>query len=536
MIKIYADGVLTYDSRLEEYDLVGLNIKTVLGKGGTAKIVMPAEHPAYSKYKEFRTIVEIYRDDDLLFRGRALYPEDDANNVRTVMCEGELCLLQDGVSRPYSYESTPAATVFLAAVKEYNDQVDEFKRFKLGTVDAAFVENNINLESEDAETVLDTVNKLTELCGGYIVFTTDQSGERVINWTTSVGHDCTQTIEAGENLFDFSRSGANTDIATVLIPYGAKNEKTGKRVTIEDVNDEVDYIKDDEAVTLRGSIVKAVTWDDITDPQTLLDTARQYLDEHKLLVTSLTLTALDLSYIDKSLESFKLGDMIRVISRAHGVDQYFQLVEKDEDLLNPARSLINMGKEVRTLTSLDVAGDSKGQRLIQKAVQTVKNEAVQKAEQIAGDKIEGVVSKVEQVVANLETSFYDLRENFVRLRITNESFNADLSYLQLRSAYILLRFLSYTPVDEDNFLEVFKSKRNFYSFTGNLYLGGGGNEMLHVEMGYIRYIKDYPAPNNATKEALILWTPNQGAFVIQTPTADQYKYEVENVASQNLVC
>lgn len=396
MIQIFADGVLTYDSRLEDYDLQGLKITTGLNKGGTAEITMPASHPAYKKYIEYRTIVEVYRDGALRFRGRALYPEDDFNNNRTVMCEGELCFLQDGVSRPYRYEDTPE-NIFTDVVAKYNAQVDGFKQFKIGGVDVS--DTSILLENEEAETVLDTINKLLELCGGCIEFTTDTNGDRVINWVSSVGNANQQTIEAGENLFDFSRSGANTDLATALIPYGAKSESTGTRLTIADVNASVDYITDDAAAAIRGTIVKTATWDDITDPEILLQKARQYLDEHKLIVTSLTLSALDLSYIDKSIESFKLGDTIRVTSRAHNVDESFQLVELSEDLLNPAQSYITMGKEVRTLTSLDVAGDSKSQRELQKAVSTVKTD-IKVGNQQTATEIEGKVT--EQLTQNAE--------------------------------------------------------------------------------------------------------------------------------------
>ena len=50
MIQIYADGVLTYDSRVESYVLVGLTITTGLNIGGTAEITMPPAHPAYNAY------------------------------------------------------------------------------------------------------------------------------------------------------------------------------------------------------------------------------------------------------------------------------------------------------------------------------------------------------------------------------------------------------------------------------------------------------------------------------------------------------
>lgn len=381
MIQVYADGELAFDNRLDNYDLQGLRITTGLRVGGTAEIVMPPRHPAYSLFVGYRTVVGIYRDGGLRFRGRALYPVDDFNNQRTVVCEGEFCFLQDAVSRPYTYQTDPAS-VFAAVIAEYNAQVEEFKRFKVGEITVTDPNGYIRLESSDAETVMATVNKLIERCGGYIVFTTDEDGARVINWLAQVGKRNSQIIELGENLFDVSRTGANTDLATAVIPYGAKDEKTGKRLTIESVNDGKDYIVDEEAVALRGTITKPVIWDDVTTPESLLLKARQYLNERKLVVTSLNLTALDLSYVDKSIDSYEIGDLIHVQSKAHLIDEDFQLVEHSEDLLNPANSNIVLGKEITSLTRLDVAGNTENKNAMQQIATEIKGENYVKPDQL----------------------------------------------------------------------------------------------------------------------------------------------------------
>ena len=100
MIQIFTDNVLAYDSRLERFDLLNLEITTGLNVGGTATITMPWDHPAYNSFVSYRTIVTIYRDGELRFRGRALFPDDTYPQQRTVTCEGELCLLKDGIIRP----------------------------------------------------------------------------------------------------------------------------------------------------------------------------------------------------------------------------------------------------------------------------------------------------------------------------------------------------------------------------------------------------------------------------------------------------
>lgn len=372
MIQVYTNGVLSYDSRLESYALVGLTVTTVLNKGGTAEIIMPPGHPAYDSYVSYRTVVEVYRDNVLLFRGRALYPADDFYNTRTVTCEGELCFFGDAVSRPYLYQDTPAA-VFAAVLADYNSQVEAFKQFRLGEVTVTDPNDYIRLESEGAESTLDTINKLLSRCGGYIVFTTASDGARVVNWYESIGALSGQTIEFGENLLSFARSGANTSLATGVLPYGAK-DANGQRITIADVNDGQDYILDADAVAIRGTIIKAVTWDDVTLPENLLRKARQWLEQNRYIVTSLELTALDLSYLDKSIGSYQVGDTIPVLSKPHGVDEAFQLTEKTENLLNPADSAIKLGKNVQTLTDADVAGDQNSLDTLDKVAHEIKSD------------------------------------------------------------------------------------------------------------------------------------------------------------------
>lgn len=373
MIKVYADGVITYDSRLEKYDLAGLKVTTGLNKGGTAEITMNSGHPAYGAYTNYKSIVEIYRDTRLLFRGRSLYPMDNYYNQRTVYCEGELCFFQDAVSRPYLYQDTPAA-IFAAVVQNYNTQVEQVKQFRVGTITVTDANEYIRLESSEAEPTATTLNKLLERCGGYFVFTTAPDGARMINWYAKLEYVSRQVIEFGSNLLDFSRSGANTGIVTAVIPYGAKDEATGQRVTIESVNDGLDYIQDNDAVELRGRITKSVTWDDITEPANLLKRARQYLEEHRYIITSLELTALDLSYIDKNIDTYQVGDTIQVISKPHGVNDDLLLTERTEDLLNPENSNIVLGTSLQNLTDADVAGDTSSLSALNKVTNQVKQD------------------------------------------------------------------------------------------------------------------------------------------------------------------
>ena len=146
MIQAFADGELFYDSRVPSLQLLGLTAELGLNKGGSASIVLPPDHPSYTAFTSYKTVVEIRKDGVLYFRGRALYPEDDFLNRRTITCEGERCFFRDGVMRPYMYQDGPEA-IFRDVVGLYNAQVEAFKQFVVGTVTVTDPNNYILLES-----------------------------------------------------------------------------------------------------------------------------------------------------------------------------------------------------------------------------------------------------------------------------------------------------------------------------------------------------------------------------------------------------
>ena len=487
MIQVYADNTLVYDSRLEDHSLLGLTVTTALDKGGTASIVMPPRHPAYNIFSSYRTVVTIWRDGLLLFRGRALYPTDDFYNRRTITCEGERCFLRDGVMRaPYVFQDGPAA-IFSNVIELYNAQVDAFKRFKVGTVTVTDPNNYIRLENENTEQTADVIDKLVERCGGYIVFTTDDAGERVINWYDSLGYQSRQVIEFGENLMDFARTSNNDDLATVIIPYGAKDETTGQRLTIERVNDGRDFMQDLDAIALRGTSVKAAYWDAITEASNLLAKAQQYLDSSKMMITSLELTAVDLSDIDKNIDTFRVGDTIQVRSLPHGVNEAFQLTERTYDLLNPANSKVILGKNTATLTGADAAGDRRSMTELQRVEQTVKaNYTIDNS---------AAVEEIRQTLTSLiQQTSEEIRLEVAEQYATNGDVSAQVStaLTQLADAFEFEFSTLQATVDaNDNEARTqFETIRQYIRFEdGNIILGSDGNELvLRIENDRISFL------------------------------------------------
>lgn len=483
MIQIYTDDTLAYDSRLEAYDLLGLQTTTGLNKGGSASIIMPPQHPAYSSFVSFKTIVTIYRDDVLIFRGRPLYPTDDFYNRRTITCEGERCFLRDAVARPYDYQDSPV-NVFTAVVGVYNAQVEADKQFVVGTVTVTDANDYIRLWTETAEQISDTIDKLVERCGGYIVFTTNTSGQRVINWYASSDYRSTQTIEFGENLLDFSRS-ANTDITTRIVPYGAKDATTGERLTIESVNDGVDYVEDAAAVALRGVIAKPVYWDDVTEATNLKTKALQYLATSKLIVTALELSAVDLAAAGQSIDDFHVGDNIHVISEPHGVDDWMLLEAMTANLLDPSASTVSLGKSYTTLTGADVAGDRESRSDLQRTEQSIKTNvstAVVETTVTLSTLIQQTSEAIQATVAESYATNDEI-QSAISTQITQLSDSITLMFSQLQEVVDANDAYARTQIQE---------RQQYIRFeNGNILLGEVGNEItLQIENDRISFYSD----------------------------------------------
>lgn len=489
MVQVYADGGLVYDSRLDGYELTALEYtRTLEGvKAGTATLTMPPGHPAYNTFRPFVTVVTIYKDDELLFRGRALSISDDFYNFRTIVCEGEMNFFRDGVHRPYVYQDAPEA-ILREVVGLYNAQVEPFKQFEVGTITVTDPNNYIRLESEKAESFSDVLTKLHERCGGYFVVTQSAtSSRRVLNWYAELEYRTRQAVEFGENLLDFVKSGASEDVVTVVIPYGAKNEETGERLTIESVNNGADFIQDFGAVARYGVMARAVYWDDVTVAANLLARAQKYLTEHRTAITTLELTALDLSRVDASADSMQVGDLVRVRSKPHGVDEDFLLTERTEDLLHPENSRVTLGKVVQTLTGADAAGDYKNAADLQAAEQLI----------IAEYKVNtaAAVQEAQTTLASMIQQTADaLRLEVSEMVMTGEEVqslvSSSMEQLAGSFAFTFTELQTVIDANDAEAREQFETIQKYIRFeNGDIVLGEQGNELtLRIENDRISFL------------------------------------------------
>lgn len=380
MYKIYADDTLIYDDTVEEYKIGSGSISLETNKVGTLTFSLYPEHFFYDKFVKLKTVVIVTKSDRIIFRGRVLDDTVDYWNKKVLTCEGELGFLQDSVIRPFTFSGTPEE-LFTKFVDDHNAQVDDFKRFRLGDVTVYDSNNYIARSNSAYETALSNLNSrlVEDSLGGYFHITHGDDGADpvpTLHYLSDFTHISTQSIEFGANLRDYVKKGTGQEIATAIIPLGAEvddgdSDTENSRLTIESVNDGVDYVYDEAAVAAYGWVFKVVEWDDVTIPANLKTKALAYLADSIKESVTIELNAIDLHLLDKSIESFNLGDYVRVISPPHNFAETLLCRKQTFDLLKPQNDTITLG---RVYTSF--AESTARTAAVASTVTTVKKEVV----------------------------------------------------------------------------------------------------------------------------------------------------------------
>lgn len=345
MYRVYCDGFLLYHTKLENLKIFNPSVELELNKTGSFNFTIFPDHPRYGLINKLKSIITVYQDDFLLFRGRVLDDEIGWFNEKHISCEGELAFLLDSIQRPYDF--TGSIADFMAMlISNHNAQVEVEKQYTLGSVTVTDPNGTIIRSNTEHVNTWETIKKkLIDLLGGFIVVR-HEDGINYLDYLEEINLLAPQAIQFGKNLLDLKRTRKGQDIATVIIPLGTKLNSTDERLTISTVNNGVDYVEDLDAIAQFGRIVKTVIFEDVTEARNLLTKGNAYLADAVKAWETIDLTAADLATVDKDITSFHLGTQIRAESKPHGLDQRFLVSKLSINLLDPAANHMTLGKVI----------------------------------------------------------------------------------------------------------------------------------------------------------------------------------------------
>lgn len=489
--RVYCDGLTLYNSKLESLKIFSPTVELEVNKTGSFTFIIYPDHPQYTAIQKLKSIITVYQDDYLLFRGRVLDDELGFYNEKNIACEGAMAFPLDTVQRPYDFTGS-IAEYLTKLLESHNAQVEASKQFVLGNVTVTdpndyIVRSNI----EYVNTWEEMQKKLLDLLGGYLVVRYE-NGVNYLDYLQDFTLLSPQKIKFGENLLDLKRIRKGADIATALIPLGAKlldeeGRDTNERLTIASVNDGLDHIVDQEAVTKYGFICKTQVWDDVGEAATLLTKGKAHLAGLVNLPETIELTAADLSTVKTSFSSFHLGTYVQVESEPHGISQNFLVSKLSIKLLEPGANKLTLGGTLSGL-SVALAGVSAGQRelvlQVEKAEKTA-SEALYNLEQnllssiqVSEENIKSTVSEnytlkedTDALIASVQTEVTQTK-NSVEIQFTQ--FNQDLESVA-------------NGMDAE-----FEELRKYIRFVdGSILLGQVGNELeLKISNNRISFLQD----------------------------------------------
>lgn len=491
MYKVYCDNYLLYHSKLENLNIFNPSLELELNKTGSFDFTIYQDHPYYSFIRKLKSIITVYQDDYLLFRGRVLDDEVGWYNQKHITCEGELAFLLDSIQRPYDF--TGSIRDFLAMLIDiHNAQVDIEKHFTLGNVTVTDPNDYIVRSDIDYVTTWDIITKkLIELLGGYIIVR-HEDGVNYLDYLAEINVLSPQKITFGKNLLDLKRIRKGADIATVVIPLGAKlkNEEeqdTDKRLTIESVNGGVDFVQDSEAVAQYGIIVKTAIFDDVTDAENLKAKGQAQLADSVNQWESVELTAADMATVDKDVLSFHLGTQVEVISDPHGLNQRFLVSKISLKLLDPAANKLVLGKTIAAFSDA-VKGVSDAQGLILQEVNKTAQTASEAVYNVEQNLLASIQTSEENIKSTVAESYYLKEDTDALISSVSTEIEQTKNSVEIQFTQFSADIEAVANGTDAEFEEI----RKYIRFTdGKILLGEVGNELeLQIANDRISFLQD----------------------------------------------
>ena len=498
MYRIYADQWLLHDDRLEELRVMSPKLALEVNTTGSLTFSIYPEHIHYSHIAKFKTIITVYQEDALLFRGRVLDDEIGFYNEKQVVCEGQLAFLLDSIQRPYDFTGS-ISDYLQMLITNHNAQVEEAKRFVLGNVTVTDPNDYIVRSNIDHVNTWEEINKkLLDLLGGFLQVRFE-GGTAYLDYLHDFSTLSTQSVEFGKNLLDLKIISKGEGIATALIPLGAKlknseGQDTDKRLTIETVNEDKDFIVDEDAASEYGRIFTTAIWDDVTEASNLLAKGRAYLAGLVNVASTIELTAADLSGIDLDVQTFRLGSYVQVTSQPHNINQLFMVQKLSVDLLNPASNKLTLGGKLETFTAVSISTAFEAAKM-----------AYNKA-QDASDTANDALANTDALYELSEQAFSDIAETADSIVLTvseQYSLKADTDRLiseistqiEQTNEDVTIRFNQFSADIEDivNGTDAeFELIRKYIRFVdGSILLGELGNELeLQISNNRISFLQD----------------------------------------------
>lgn len=371
-IRYDTDRVALFAEGMKEHDVLKCRASFYLNEVDEAALTLPGTNRPARSLLQKNAIVELRDDDEIVFIGETAAMIQDEYGDMQLDLDGALGWLRCVVKPPFTIKPTdqnsPVANFLAAIISQYNAGVGAERMITLGAVT---ISGNVEMDHHDEyTTMLQLLGEVREQLGGY-VYMDYATGTPTLNYVARPTAQAAQELELGVNVLTVENQLDFSDYASRVYATGTYYVTTGDKR--EQTPLDAGYVVDTAAEALYGRV--DVAYKSSTDMggdkdnnipdktqqearEIILAEAQAILDERKVPLQSLQLTATDLKQIGVNYRLFRIGTVARAYLRALRLDTTLAVRKIERDYIDRDDSVVHFGREAATISGASFGGGS----------------------------------------------------------------------------------------------------------------------------------------------------------------------------------
>lgn len=441
MYKLYYDGNLLHDPRTEETRLLSCTLDGEVNTAGTLSFTIAPTHPLYGTFQKMNPLHEVTLEDDgdEIFRGRITSETVNMDTTADIEAQGQLGYLNDTLMRPYGtcpdtsddpqWTTIAPGTQYDYAewlVNQHNSRADGSKRFGIRSLELG-TDSITRSSTQYPSTANEILDKVLDPLG-MVLSASWVNGQRVLDFRATP-RKLSQVVEYGGNITALDSEVDASSVVTCIIPDCTAITDGTPDPDVNDYPDggiDIDHAKQGDrvysvpGVTDYGFIEENRSY----NADTLSDLMAQVmsdLDGSHVVLKTLDTSVIDLHLVDGSIPSIRLGDMLRLVSRPHHIDQWMLASKCSLDICEPANSSWSFGALRSSLTRSNAASTRGVEQAAATAIQTADaisgeaQQAAQDAQQASEDAQDALTAAAQKrrVFTSTPTPPYDVGDIWI---------------------------------------------------------------------------------------------------------------------------
>ena len=347
----YVDNQLLFaTSQPKGKEIVSGTLTDEINSVSALEFTLPPSNDMSGQITPHASIIRLESDGAEIFRGTASSVSKNFRGDTVVSCDGMIALMADVIRAPGAVSAVNTKSYITALITNYNAGVADNRHISAGVIDefGTFTADH----SQECKNIFELLKEVLSEKGGYI-WASYVGGDVRINYTSTIGRRNNQQIAFGSNLVNIEDQLEVGTLVTRVWPLGKEG------LTIASVNNNIIYLQNEEVELRYGRVDKTIQVDS-DDPSVVKSYGQAYLTRYAAMNNTITLTAIDLHNLDKTISSFEVGDAVRVLSPPHGIDAEMIVNSVSTDLVQLSNSRITLGAKKGSITSVISSGGSGG--------------------------------------------------------------------------------------------------------------------------------------------------------------------------------